>query len=131
MKLSDLFNIPVGVVPSRPRSFGPTPTEDGERDPPTKSVGAFITVQSLVSFTGATGAIGLIWSAIKSLNFVPMTWNIYVGMLLSLLIGMLIYYINVSDPNSQHTRRDKVIGLFIALLNTLVLFNATKSIVGN
>jgi hypothetical protein len=73
----------------------------------------------------------VLWSGIKALNFVPPSMTIYVGLFLSLIIGMFIYYINISDPSTQYTRRDKIIGFFIALLNTLVLFNATKSIVGS
>jgi hypothetical protein len=138
MSLSSVFNIPVRIVTVKPagRTFGPTPTGEDEAaaggggEEVRGSVGAFITVQTLVSFSGATGAIGLLWSAIKALDVVPAAWDIYLGMALSFVIGMLIYYINISDPSAAQGRRDRIIGLVIAVLNTLVLFNATRSIIG-
>jgi len=135
MNIFSAFNIPMTVAGVPPKTFGPKPTAENESDGTGQargaSVGAFITVQTLVSFTGATGAISLLWSAIKALGVVPAAWSVYVGLFLSLLIGTFIYYINISDPNTQHTGRDKAIGSVIAFLNSLVLFNATKSIVGS
>jgi hypothetical protein len=138
MNIHDAFNIPVAPVKSR--AFGPRPAaEDGANvDGRTQSVGAFITVQSLVSFTGATGVITALWSAIKALGIPSelniaghtLELNIYVGFILSLTIGMVIYYINVTDPKTQYDKRDKIIGLFIAIFNTVVLFNASRAIVG-
>jgi hypothetical protein len=137
MSFSSVFNIPVRVVRMRPtgRTFGATPTAEDEAaagggEEVRGSVGAFVTVQSLVSFSGATGAIGLLWSAIKALDVVPAAWDTYLGMALSFVIGMLIYYINISDANAPQGRRDRIISFVIAVLNTLVLFNATRSIIG-
>jgi hypothetical protein len=144
MNIFPAFNIPVRMIvaaSAKPAAFGPKAVGDEGGAPPPAgggggggakdgTVGAFITVQSLVSFSGATAVIGGIWAAIKSLVAVPAGSSIYIGLVLSLIVGLVIYYINISDPASQHDRRDKIIGFIIAILNTVVLFNATRAIVG-
>lgn len=101
-------------------------------------VGAFITEQSLTSFAGATGAISVIWGTLRAL--VPglgqnQTLSLWLGFGVSLGIGLLIYWINITDPQTTPTPRQKAIGFAIAILNSLVLFmasfGATTLVAGN
>lgn len=91
-------------------------------------VGAFITEQSLTSFAGATGAISVIWGTLKAL--VPAVTqapaiSLWIGFGISIVVGMLIYWINITDPQTKPTPRQKAIGFGIAVLNSLVLFMAS------
>ncbi|WP_158807410.1 hypothetical protein [Beijerinckia sp. L45] len=134
MRVSSIFNIPLTSTTVQrhiPRAGAEAIGDDGNTAAPEtapESVGAFITPQTLVSFTGATGAISLLWSALKTLALIPDGWNCYIGLLLSFVVGRLIYYINITGSNTTMSRRDKIIGFVIAVLNIFVLFNATKSI---
>lgn len=90
--------------------------------------GAFITAQSLTSFAGATGAISVIWSAFTILLPSARDYSTWIGFLISVLIGMTIYWLNVTDPKAPLTARQKQVGFIIACLNTLVLFTASFGI---
>lgn len=133
MSLSALFNRQLdrpgaggdleGLAPAggAPNGQPPAPAE-----PPV--VGAFITEQSLTSFAGATGAISVIWGTIKVLMpaiALNTTLSMWIGFGISVAVGMLIFSINITDPQTQPTPRQKAIGFGIAVLNSLVLFMAS------
>lgn len=106
--------------------------EDGGGEPPPAGpqapVGQFITVQSLTTFTGATGAISLIWGFVANLvpglqtNELARNW---VGFAIAAAVGVLIYWINTTDPAAPATPSQKRIGVVVAALNTLVLYSAS------
>lgn len=139
MQIRSLFNIPVTIAAptgAQTRQYGARPTEEVEHETTTttgggqKSVGAFITVQSLISFTGATAVTSGLWSATRALIPGTPASNVYIGLAICLLVGLAIYLINISDQSAAPTTRDKLIGLIIAFFNTVILFNATRAIVG-
>jgi hypothetical protein len=77
----------------------------------------FLTPQSLVTFPGASLAINIVWNAIAVVNRNWATAAL-VPMVVALLFGGLIYWISLSD---QMARRDRVMGLAIAVVNSLWL----------
>ena len=117
-----LFNIGVPVTPKRIR---------GEARPISAEAatgkGAFITPQSLVTFPVATLAVGLAWKSIEAL--MP-EWkgNLWVPFLLSFAVGGFVYFVAITEPNSDQTSREKVIGAFVALLNTFYIFASATGI---
>jgi hypothetical protein len=77
----------------------------------------FLTPQSLVTFPGASLAINIVWNAIAVVNRNWATAAL-VPMVVALLIGGLIYWISLS---AQMARKDRVMGLAIAIVNSLWL----------
>ena len=129
----ELFNIP--VVINRPtvtpiRDLQPPGSRDGVT-PPSSSPppeiqreGAFITVQSLVSFPGATAAVTVLatvagW-AVPAWRGRPLVF-----LLASLAVGLTIYLINESDPAKPPvTLKQRMVGFIIAVFNTFVILSA-------
>jgi hypothetical protein len=117
-----LFNIGVPVQPKllrgEPRAIS-AEEETGK--------GAFITPQSIVTFPVATLAVGLVWKSIGAL--VP-DWagNLWVPFFLSLAIGVFVYIVAVTEPNSDQTTREKTIGAFVALVNVFYIFASATGI---
>ena len=77
----------------------------------------FLTPQSLVTFPGASLAINIVWNAVAVVNRNWATAAL-VPMVVALLIGGLIYWASLSD---QMARKDRAMGLAIALVNSLWL----------
>ena len=117
-----LFNIGVPVTPKRIRGEAQPISAEAET-----GKGAFITPQSLVTFPVSTLAVGLAWKSIEVL--VP-EWkgNFWVPFLLSLAIGVFVYLVAITEPNSDQTLRDKFIGAFVALVNTFYIFASATGI---
>ena len=131
MNFYSAFNIPLNGSRAQGQKFGPEIAAGGDNGGgQTGAVGAFITTQSLVSFSGATGVIYGMWSAVKTLFAVPPAYGVWIIFALSFLVGSLIYYMNISDPNAKSSRRDMIIGGVIAFLNVLVIFNASRALAG-
>jgi hypothetical protein len=139
MSLSAIFNIPVLTTTTTTRAapqFGPTPATEAagvtqttttQTTTATGSVGAFTSPQSFASFTGATTVISVVWQTIKSFATIPPPpLNLYIILLTSVIVSLVIYWINVSAPNSVG---DKRLALVMALFNSLFLYCATKAIV--
>lgn len=97
----------------------------GAPDGETPVTGAFITAESLTSFAGATGAISVIWSTVTLLVPGASVFSTWIGFAISVVVGMIIYWINITDPQAPLSDRQKKIGLVVAVLNTLVLFTAS------
>lgn len=127
----ELFNAPVvikhGPAPVqdlRPPGAPPARDQAGSGTTEIQREGAFITVQSLITFPGAVAAVTVIvnvlgW-AIPAWRGTPLLF-----VLVSSLVGLTIYYINESDPlKVAKDRRQKVIALIIALFNTFVILSA-------
>lgn len=77
----------------------------------------FLTPQSLVTFPGASLAINIVWNAVAVFN---RNWAsaAFVPMIVALLIGGLIYWVSLSE---QMARKDRAMGLAIAIVNSLWL----------
>jgi hypothetical protein len=89
--------------------------------------GVFLTTQSLGSFTGATIAVGGLWKGIVAL--VP-SWsgNLWVPFIVSFLIGTVIYFVGITEPNANLTTREKIIGAFVAAVNVFYIFASATGI---
>jgi hypothetical protein len=88
-------------------------------------VGGFITKESFVTFSGATGVISLIWGFANHVVKPSASVKEYIGIGICAVVGLLIYIINITDPNTPPSKRDMLIGFFIALVNTIVLYMAS------
>jgi hypothetical protein len=103
------------VSAAPPASLAGTPAGALPVEQPASPV--FLTPQSLVTFPGASLAINIVWNAVAVVNRNWATAAL-VPMFVALLIGGLIYWISLSD---QMARKDRVMGLAIALVNSLWL----------
>jgi hypothetical protein len=126
----ELFNFPVVI------NHAPAPAHDLERAPARAQApssitevqreGAFITVQSLVSFPGATAAVtGLVnvvaWAVPAWRARPPLLFVIAAG-----LVGLTIYLINESDPlKPPAAGKQRLIAITIAAFNTFVILSAS------
>ena len=126
--LRELFNVPVKVItsPQPAQDFGPgaarapAPAEITE----VQHEGAFITVQSLASFPGATAAVTVLvnvaaW-AVPAWRGKPLLFVIA-----SAMVGFTIYLINESAPVTPAAAgRQRLIAAIIAIFNTFVILSA-------
>jgi hypothetical protein len=117
MDIRDLFNVTTRqtVVATAAPAPGAAPQEQRE--------GVFLTVQSIVTFPGATAAALLIWR-VAVLLLPAWSSEAWVPFVISVAIGAFIWWIGISDPKAPLTVRDKIIRLGIAVLNTLQIFAA-------
>lgn len=86
--------------------------------------GVFVTPQTVASFAGATLAVSMMWkvSGIVRAGLETKQW---VALVASALVGVALYLISESDPaRGPVTPRERLIGIFVAFINTLVLFFA-------
>ncbi len=117
-----LFNHqpPAQPLPTETRAVQP-----GDPSPPYQPPGGFISTQSIVTFPGATAAISIIWGFLNYVVKPGAEGKMWIGVSICAVIGLIIYLINVTDPNAPTTTRDKLIGFMIAIINTMVLFMAS------
>lgn len=94
------------------------------------SKGVFITPQAIVTFPVATFAIGLVWKVIGTM--VPsLQGSLVLLFCLSLLTGIFIWWIAISDPKDKMTGRDKGIAFVVGIVNSFYLFASTAGIVSS
>lgn len=94
------------------------------------AVPSFITAASLASVSGGTAVITLLWQVSRTLFGQPAATP-WVPFFCALLVGGAIYWMSVGDQNVQMSTREKVIGGFIAFVNSMVLFSAALGINGH
>lgn len=102
------------AVPSARTPATPSPQPSGG-DPTSPSGGTpvFLTSQTIVTFPGASLAVLILW---KMAGLVIPSWNSnIVPIVLALIVGVIIYYVSLSD---NMTRKERVLGGFLALLNS-------------
>lgn len=92
---------------------------------PRTTTGTFITPQSIMAFPFASSLVAGIWQAINSLGLYD---HNYVGFLIALFVGAVVYAITISDPRLKMTRAERWAGLGIGLINCLYLFMAASAI---
>lgn len=120
MKVRDLFNVRRAPIAPGPGGGGAAVGEPALEP----RQGAFVTLQSLTSFAGATGVVGLLW---RTLAAVLPSWGqtVSAAFCCSLLVGGALYVISETDPaRGPLRRRDYFVDAFVALVNVLVLFSA-------
>lgn len=123
MSWRNLFNTP--ITPRAPRIRGearPIAAED------VTATGVFITPQSLTTFPVATTAISFIWKGVEVL-FPHLKGSLWIPAITSLLLGGFTFYVGVSDPKANLTKRDVVIGVVVAIVNSFYLFASSVGIV--
>ena len=74
----------------------------------------FLTAQSLVSFPGAALAINILWHLIAVINS-DFARHGAIPIAIAFLIGAVIYLISI---NQSMSRRDKLIGVVVAIINS-------------
>jgi hypothetical protein len=92
---------------------------------PRTTTGTFITPQSIMAFPFASSIVAGIWQAITSLGLRD---HNYIGFMISLFVGAVVYAITVSDPRLKMTRAERLAGLGIGLINCVYLFMAASAI---
>jgi hypothetical protein len=117
MDFRQLFN-------RQPRVFDPTLSTDAVASEPT-----FLTVQSLVTFSGANVAVSLIRAVIHS-TAPEASKSHLVGLAVALTVAFFIWIIGVTDPDTKMDRRAKSIGLALAILNGFTLYLASEGLLG-
>lgn len=85
------------------------------------TTGTFITPQSLMAFPFASGLVAGIWQATNALGIHD---HNYIGFLISLFVGAVVYGITISDPRLKTTRSERLVGVGIGLINCFYLFMA-------
>jgi hypothetical protein len=85
----------------------------GQGDSASSGTPVFLTPQSLVTFPGASLAVLILWKTMSLMIPAWSGWNV-VPIILSILVGALIYYMSLTD---EMTRKDRVLGGFLAFLN--------------
>jgi len=113
MRIFDLFN-----VKSELKSLSKSTLDQNGKN--SGISGAFITPQALLSFPVASGLVAGLWELCKKL-FPVFGNSIKLLVIISLLIGFLIWYISTSDPESNLSKRDKILSIIIAIINSLCL----------
>jgi hypothetical protein len=92
---------------------------------PRTTTGTFITPQSIMAFPFASSIVAGIWQAIASLGLRD---HNYIGFMISLFVGGVVYSITVSDPRLKMTGAERLAGLGIGLINCVYLFMAASAI---
>lgn len=130
MKISRLFVASVREHQSG-GTFDVEPGQVGRQVAPSAtSTGVFITPQSLTSFPVATGVVTAVWALVQRLT----SWgnSSWVPLILSLVVGTVIFLINTSEPSAApQSRRGWVIAVSVAVLNSLFLCAASLGILGS
>lgn len=114
MSIRRLFNVTVR------RSVKSDAMLKAPEDAKVGTAGTFITPQSLMSFPVASSLVVGLWRLAAA---IAPGWggSNMTLIVISLVIGMFIWAISVTDPNLQQTRRDKFISFGIAIINSLYL----------
>ncbi|MGQ0686252.1 hypothetical protein [Bradyrhizobium sp.] len=129
MQLRWLFNSPVKVTVktvTKGRLPGEPELTSAESETE-KTQGVFLTGRSLLTFPGATAAVLLVWQAL-GIMFPAILSSHWAPFILSMLVGLFIYVVGITDPKTILSRRDKLIALPIAFVNALQVFTAVIGI---
>jgi len=124
---------PRAAFPRASAPVDPAPTAAVPAVPPQEAaqaaVPSFITPASLASVSGGTAAVTLLWTVAKAL-FGKTAEMPLIPFVCALAVGAAIYWLSVADKKVKMSAREKVIGTFIAFLNSMVLFSASLGIHG-
>lgn len=130
MNIASAFNLPVlTAAPTGGGAAPPSPPGPGAPPAPAAPAGvsqqgAFVTPQTIASFAGATFVVQLLWNVAGMI--VP-GWERkpLVALVASMMVGIILYLISeTGDARGPVSRRERLIGIFIAMINTLVIFSA-------
>ncbi len=93
------------------------------------AVPSFITTASLISVSGGTAAVTLMWTVAKIL-FGKSADMPVIPFGCALVVGAVIYWLSVEDKKVRLSTKERVVGGFVAFLNSMVLFSASLGIHG-
>src|SRR6267154_174832 len=130
MKTSSLVNTSVGALAAFTPAAAPALAAQSVAAPFAQAaVPSFITPASLASVSGGTAAVTLLWTVAKAL-FGKTAEMPLIPFVCALAVGAAIYWLSVADKKVKMSAREKVVGTFIAFLNSMVLFSASLGIHG-
>jgi hypothetical protein len=116
-------NLFVSRTPAPPRMTGLSlgPADQGAPPPPPPNEGgAFITPQTLASFAGASTIIGVTTRVVTAL--LPNVDGQSVAAIAAVIMGVVIFLINVTDPDAKPSNmRGWFIAFIVGLVNTIYL----------
>ena len=115
--MSSLVNIPIARIASVNAAAGPPDPTAPLPTPPADSVGVFVTPQSLMTFPVSSTMVTIVWKVLA--NVFP-SWggSKVVPLVAALAVGLLIYFLS---EKPALTRKDQIVGLGIAVLNSFTL----------
>jgi hypothetical protein len=116
---------PAEAPAAKPASQGPVQPPPGTP----QAVPSFITPASLVTVSGGTATVTLLWQVSKLLVGKP-AGAPWVAFLISIMVGSVIYLASIQDEKVHATSREKAVGMFIGFVNSMVLFAAAVGILG-
>jgi len=87
----------------------------------TGTVGSLVSPDSLATFAGGSAAITVIWGGIERLS--AWSHSLWVGAIISLVIGALLLWSDLSDP-ARTPRPTVPMRILAAIVNTFILWNA-------
>lgn len=91
--------------------------------------GVFITPQAIVTFPVATFVVALFWKVSEVLW--PSTRGLLLlPMVISFIVGGFICWVGITDPQANMSSRDKVVAVFVGLVNSVYIFSSTVGIAG-
>jgi hypothetical protein len=71
----------------------------------------------------------VVWQIAKLL-FGMRAQSPWIPFAVSVVVGAAIYLLSIGDEKVKVSQRDKIVGIFIAFLNSMVLFAASVGILG-
>jgi len=74
-----------------------------------------------MAFPFASGLVAGIWQATNALGLHD---HNYIGFLISLFVGAVVYGITITDPRLKTPRKERIVGLGIGVINCFYLFMA-------
>jgi len=89
----------------------------------TEREGVFVTAQSIVTFPVMSNLITGIWTLIE--KGIGWQHSIFVGLALSALAGLFLFFVNETDPKKPRDSR-LFVRVVVAIANTYVLFGAAS-----
>jgi hypothetical protein len=120
MGFRDLFRI--AVAPPRPPVLPGQPLAAAGALPP-RQVDAFVTPEALLSFSGMTAAITLLWGFIEAIGGLPHL--LWVGAIIAGVCGFLLYLNDATNPQ-RAASPTRPMRIFAAVINSILLFNAAS-----
>ena len=92
--------------------------------------GVFVTPQTIATFGGATLAVSLLWKVAGVIR-PGLEKQAWVGLVASVLMGIVLYLMSENVPNrGPVTTSERLVAIFVAVINTLILFSAVMGAAG-
>lgn len=125
--------VPAAIAPAGPghpaAAVAPAPAPAAVPPAGGSATGVFITPQSLVNFPVAAAVVTGLWTLARV--FGPWGRSYWTALALSLLIGTVIFLINVSDPSTKPKNgKDWTVAVFVGVINSLFICSSALGLLG-